>query len=684
MGVRRSLSVYVLAFVVLIGAGLPAAHGANTLTLHGVVESDGTGLEGYRVSLLASFVGPLGYARVLGQSTSGPLGGFEIDYKLPRGLPSRLRPVLLVRARKGPVMLVSAIGRAPVVGPVVVNERTTVATGFAFAQFVKGSKIKGNRYGMLNAVHMAANMANPKTGRLDNILRFPPNGPETSARATFNSLANIVAYCVVTEIGCQDLFDATTLPGGPQPRTVLQAVANIAKFPWLNVGKLFRLSFKEQIYGPALTPAERPDAWALFLKFTGSFASVQDENNLMNGPGNFAIDRKGFLWVSDNYVPEKPTQAACAGMRLLKFYPWGENFPGSPYFGGGLSGAGFGISIAPNGLIWVGNFGFAGRGCPQPPADSVSVFRPDGIPFRPRRTPFTRGPISWPQATVADRKGNIWIANCESDSVTVYPKGRPRKAINLAIPTLEPVKPFAITIDHKGNAWVTGSFDSSLTVYGPTGDLVEFIPAEGPLGVTHLRRPMGIASDSQGNIWVANSDWMDTPCPPGLPDLGPGTSPSIALYHRHPNREAHVGSPFTGGGLSLPWGIAVDGNDTVWVANFGFPFDLGDPDNTERWDQLNRVSHFCGVDTSKCPLTKQGVGTPISPKRTGYSSNALVRNTGITIDPSGNVWLVNNWKEIPLQRNPGGNSIVVMVGAAAPLKTPLIGPPRSFNRRHFR
>ena len=173
------------------------------------------------------------------------------------------------------------------------------------------------------------------------------------------------------------------MPGEPPPTNVLEAVANIAKYPWLNVAELFDLSLAQAVYGPALAQ-QPPDAWTLFLKFTGSFSSVQDENNLMNGPGAFAIDRKGFLWVNDNYVPQPPDKLACAGTRLLKFYPWGENFPGSPYFGGGLSGAGFGISIAPNGLIWVGNFGFAGTGCPLPPANSVSVFRPTAS--RSRRT----------------------------------------------------------------------------------------------------------------------------------------------------------------------------------------------------------------------------------------------------------------------------------------------------------
>jgi hypothetical protein len=357
--------------------------------------------------------------------------------------------------------------------------------------------------------------------------------------------------------------------------------------------------------------------------------------------------------------------------------------PGSPYFGGGLSGAGWGLSIAPDGLIWVGDFGFAGTGCPLPPADSVSVFRPDGKALSPDDMGLTAGPISWPQATVADRQGNIWIANCAADSVTLYPKGRPHQAFEIPIPPVDagatPMKPFGIAIDHQGRPWATGSFNSTLAIFGPKGDLLEVVPPQGPDGQTQLRRPMGIASDSRGTIWVANSDYMDVPCPPDRPDLGPATDPSIALFLNQPDHQPHAGSPFSGGGLTIPWGIAVDGNDTVWVANFAFPFDLAAPEGTAAWAEPNRVSHFCGVDTSKCPLTKQGVGTPISPDGTGYTSDALIRNTGVAIDPSGNVWLTNNWKEIPILTNPGGNSIAVLIGAAAPLRTPLIGTPQSFD-----
>ena len=65
----------------------------------------------------------------------------------------------------------------------------------------------------------------------------------------------------------------------------------------------------------------------------------------------------------------------------------------------------------------------------------------------------------------------------------------------------------------------------------------------------------------------------------------------------------------------------------------------------------------------------------ISPE-TGYSFTGLVRNTGVSIDPSGNVWLTNNWLEDPVQTNPGGREVVVFLGLAKPVMTPLLGYPR--------
>src|SRR5215831_19520095 len=238
MSLRRILSCSTIALVGLTPLSVEGASGAS---LRGTVESAATGLVGYQVPLSATSPGGHGTTRILGRATTGAGGQFEIQYELPGGLPSPVQPLLFVRAERGQALLASVIGQAPVAGPVVVNERTTLATGFAFAQFVDGSVIEGNRYGVLNAVRMAANMAAPRTGAVADVLRLPPNGPETTGLPTFNSLANVVASCVAAPTGCQALFDATTVPGGARPTNVLQAVANIAKYPWLNVGTLFSL-----------------------------------------------------------------------------------------------------------------------------------------------------------------------------------------------------------------------------------------------------------------------------------------------------------------------------------------------------------------------------------------------------------------------------------------------------------
>jgi sugar lactone lactonase YvrE len=258
------------------------------------------------------------------------------------------------------------------------------------------------------------------------------------------------------------------------------------------------------------------------------------------------------------------------------------------------------------------------------------------------------------------------------------------------LPDKPRLKPFGVAIDPQGRAWVTankaGWIDEQQVPQPAAGRVfrvsrdgsVELLPdTNGTPGAALLSWPMGIAGDSKGNMWVSNSNSVNVPCVTPLdPQRGPN-GPSVVLY------PADDGEPrrYTGGGLTVPWGNAIDGNDTLWVFNFGHhPLDAVDADT--EWPNTG-ISHFCGVDEHRCPPGMHQ-GEAISPKE-GYVSDALDRITGGGVDPSGNLWLMNNWKKDGLygpvyNTNPGGNSFVIVPGAAAPLKTPLIGPPRVYNQ----
>jgi sugar lactone lactonase YvrE len=575
----------------------------------------------------------------LARSRSRSDGTFELRYE-----GSRPKTILYLIVGEGrAVRLASVLGRSPGPSQVVVNERTTVAAGFALAQFIRGGRVSGSSPGLENAAGMVRNLVNVRTGAISGVLAQQPNGNSTSTRLAFNSLANMLPRCARNRRHCGGLFKLAKPPGGRTPRGTLEAVANIARSPWKNVARLFKLARSGPTpYRPALAPSDTPDAWTLALRFNGN-------GTTMAGPGNFAIDARGNLWVNNNYdYSPDPLQPVCGSDLLFKFNPRGRYVKGSPYTGGGLSGAGYGITLDPGGRIWVGNFGFAAPGCPTKPLrNSVSLFNSRGKPLSPS-TGFTQGGVSYPQATVSDRKGSIWTANCDAGSVTRFPGGNPAAAQNISGIGL--VEPFGIAFNTKGKAFVTGIGSSTVAMLNKDGTPA----ANSPITGGGLKRPMGIVSDSRGNLWVANSGVISLPCPTA--DFFPldGVGGSLSLL-------GPDGSPkgaFEGAGMTIPWGITIDGDDNVWVANFNG----------------KRVSEVCGLRAKHCrPGGKPG--SPISPP-SGYGFNGLVRNTGVAVDPSGNVWLANNWKTIPVQTNPGGYEIVAFVGLAGPLKTPLIGTPR--------
>lgn len=537
-------------------------------------------------------------------------------------------------AQPGGATLSAVVTSGDELDRITLNERTTVAAGYALAQFFDADLPSGDRRGLTNAATMAANLADPVDGGYGDVLTSYPNGTETEASATFTSLANALSACVADQSACATLYEIAGRVTDVAPQSTAAAFAAIARDPAPEAEALYTLSLAAADEHPGLSAA--PVAWTIALRFDGDGQSLA-------GPGNFAMDAQGDIWVNNNYQYDAdPQTPVCGSDELFEFAPNGE-LRGT-YRGGGLSGSGFGIAFAPSGDLWLSNYGFAAPepGCPeadQPPHNSMSLFTDTGKALSPDEG-FTGGDLSWPQGIDTTADGSVWIANCGNSTVALYPEGDPDAARNLGSLGLD--QPFDV-VDNGQGIFITGNKNDAVAAVDYDGT-----PLTGGVLTGPFDAPMGIAADAQGNVWVANSGGISLPCP----ERAQQGKSVPSLVHISPDATA-VSEPFTGGGLTLPWGLTTDGDGNLWVANF----------------TGKQISHFCGADAATCPRGLQ-TGDAISPDEDGYPFDGLVRSTGIMVDTAGTVWVTNNWADVPLQMNPGGHQIVAFVGAAPPVPAP--------------
>ena len=195
-------------------------------------------------------------------------------------------------------------------------------------------------------------------------------------------------------------------------------------------------------------------------------------------------------------------------------------------------------------------------------------------------------------------------------------------------------------IDSAGDFWITSEAGDSIARITPTGTPV--FPR-----ITVSQQPEFPAIDGSGNAWIpgyeTNSIYQVTP------------SGTLSTFT----------STNTGAALVYPFGSAVDGNGNIWITNRCGPGNIcGTYANSRTLVEING-----GV------LTPGTANKAISPP-TNYLPEAQYPATATTfsaimgdplnlaIDPSGNIWVTNY--------NFGGNSSVTeIVGAAAPVVTPL-------------
>jgi streptogramin lyase len=687
------------AVLALIAQSLVSAAPVKSApVLNGQVVGAGYPIADATVTLYAAGVGA---PTELGRARSGDDGRFAIKRAGDPGKDA----VLYVIAKGGTVVTNRAAGNNPAIAlmsvlgatapkTITIDEFTTVASVWTGAQFLQGTVLSGNALGLHIAAGNVPNFVDLETGGLGPVIQDPLNSSQTPTLATFNTLGNLLAGCItrVQADACNKLFAAATPPGGRAPTDLLTAAQNIARNPSHQAQQLFGLldAFYPVPAGKRLRAAPfipylafAPSAWTLSLVYAGGG---------LNSLGGIGIDGEGNMWAADNFlVGSQSTIYSGFGGGISKIAPNGR--PLSPmtfgYRGGGVDTPGFGLAIGADDKVWVTSLD--GR--------TISVFdRRTGKPLSPETGYNMGGQLGEMQGIITTPNGDVWALDNEKSQIVYLPKGDAAKGRILGRTvdgkpmdgTLQVKAPFHLAVDQQDRIWVTNS----------GADTVTRFPESDPGKAEQFKvgfAPRAIAIDSLGNAWINNTvghpdtreklAFIEAKLKSKVEGLVDSESKAdtiakmwIGLFEilqEFPGGDVSmvrpdgtVLPPFDGGkSIVGPWGIAIDGNDNVWVANA-----------TGR-----SVTQLCGARPENCPPGAK-TGDPISPPG-GYIGGLQIL-TDLAVDPAGNLWVANNWdlpeqagfKKVPppaLSTRFGGNGVVVFYGLAKPVRTPLIGPPRS-------
>ncbi|MFM9949548.1 MAG: hypothetical protein ACKV1O_16540, partial [Saprospiraceae bacterium] len=403
-------------------------------------------------------------------------------------------------------------------------------------------------------------------------------------------------------------------------------------------------------------------------------------------PGKLALDAAGNLWTGLNWMPGAQNGVYQGiGGGLVKLDSTGRLMspPVTGYTGMGVDGAGWGTAITNAGTCWVTSFNGA-----------IGVYRlEDGTPVVdevPENVAAILTDIGGLQGIGVAPNGDIWIVGTSSNEMLYFPGGdlskgivvKDNKGLNKVLSA-----PFAASIDHSNRVWISNTNSKLLVRYAPSEEnrQVECFTLAGG--------GRGVALDSKGNCWVACNTSPDFPSttPTDLISIIEGFALGYPHLEQTLGRKHKTGSVFMipydakpadpmdktsqaadlkaygDGELNAPWGVSVDGNDDVWVANFmgrGVSFVAGSsPSGRTEGFKTGDVIHT-------------------------IHSGSMQMLTDVVVDQAGNLWCANNWNlpQTVMQAKPdpafstwgGGSGVLVVYGIAKPAQTPVVGPVSGF------
>ena len=454
--------------------------------------------------------------------------------------------------------------------------------------------------GLTNAMNKTVpSLLNSATGLLQ-----PASSTFNIEASKINSIANTLAACVNSKgetgttdntTSCGKLFSATT-SGSNRPGDTLQAAVAMALHPYQNVAVLYGLGGTTPPYQPALASA--PHDLSVGVSYMNPAVKLTvGATSTSPMTSNLAIDAGGDIWL--------PTTAPAG---VMSFTP-GANTFGGPYTTNGILGP-QNVTIDREGLVWSGDN----------LSNSTQIFSVSSL--------AAGTPMLYPQntghATAVTVDPNDGVVNLGVNGATPY-------LLNLNYPRVVGGQQASNIVPAHTVSSVTGATDGNR------------FPIAG-WAASHSGTTSFMESSENG----ANAVTRGT-----FPGGGSGQIAQYAPYNFimttpltntacvYTTASSCLAAGFTG--MSTPEGVAVDGNNYIWVANSG---------NAS-------VSQFPG---SSANLTGGDAGFSL---HGGGNGGTMVQPFGIGIDNSGNVWVSN-------QTAAGGSYVLSeLIGAGAPTITPI-------------
>jgi YD repeat-containing protein len=298
-------------------------------------------------------------------------------------------------------------------------------------------------------------------------------------------------------------------------------------------------------------------------------------------PAAVATDSAGNAWVADT-----------GHSRVQEFNAKGEFVRefGAEGSGNGAFKGPRAITVDGKGNVWVADTG----------NDRIQEFNAKGEFIRAVAT----GEYAAPEGIAADGEGHVWVVEEEGALGTSPPRVHEFSSEGVSLLTFgkkgagngEFKGPRGIALDSKGYVWVADTGNNRVQEFKPTGEWVRAFGSEGT-GNGQFKQPTGVAFDHEGDVWVADSG-----------------NNRIQRFNPEGGYLSQVGT--TGNEndqFSKPEGVATDSTGNVWVADTA----------------NNRVQELKGTEF----VLKLG--------GSGSGAGQLEKPAAVATDSSGNIWVAD-------------------------------------------